>query len=160
AASRSACVARAVGTSPEPATPTPTPPPTPPPPPPDRTRKPGPAVMKGERPPAKPAQPAAARPAVPVQVLLGDTDLDSAHVGLVGRLRDDRRPVGVSFAKPQCMVLLGYMVSGKSYALGVLIENTLLTIPNLSCHRQPLSVVAFNFRRNPDARFEYWGFMQ
>jgi hypothetical protein len=95
-----------------------------------------------------------------VQVLLGDTDLDSAHVGLVGRLKDDRRLVGVSFAKPQCMVLLGYMGSGKSYALGVLIENTLLSIPNLSAHRQPLSVVAFNFRRNPDARFEYWGFTQ
>jgi hypothetical protein len=42
----------------------------------------------------------------------------------------------------------------------VLIENALLSIPNLSSHRSPLSVVAFNYRRNPDARFEYWGFRQ
>jgi DNA phosphorothioation-dependent restriction protein DptH len=97
---------------------------------------------------------------VPVEVLLGDTDLDSAHVGVVGKLKDDRRTVAVSFAKPQCMVLLGYMGSGKSYGLGVLIENALLSIPNLSSHRNSLSVVAFNFRRNPEARFEYWGFRQ
>ena len=97
---------------------------------------------------------------VPVEVLLGDTDLDSAHVGIVGKLKDDRRTVAVSFAKPLCMVLLGYMGSGKSYGLGVLIENALLSIPNLSSHRSSLSVVAFNFRRNPEARFEYWGFMQ
>jgi hypothetical protein len=98
--------------------------------------------------------------AVPVGVLLGDTDLDSAHVGVIGKLKDDRRTVAVSFAKPQCMVLLGYMGSGKSYGLGVLIENALLSIPSLSAHRSPLSVVAFNYRRNPEARFEYWGFRQ
>jgi hypothetical protein len=97
---------------------------------------------------------------VPAEVLLGDTDLDSAHVGVVGRLKDDRRTVAVSFAKPQCMVLLGFMGSGKSYGLGVLIEDAVLSIPNLSSHRSPLSVVAFNFRRNPEARFEYWGFRQ
>lgn len=99
-------------------------------------------------------------PTAPVEVLLGDTDLNSAHVGIVGKLQEDRRTVAVSFAKPQCMVLLGYMGSGKSYALGVLIENALLSIPNLSTHRSPLSVVAFNYRRNPDARFEYWGFQR
>lgn len=157
AANRSADVARAVGASAEPAAPDPPLPPAPPAP--DQSHKPGPAV-KDERPPAKAARPTAQRPAVSVQVLLGDAELDSAHVGVVGRLKEDRRLVGVSFAKPQCMVLLGYMGSGKSYALGVLIENSLLTLPNLSAHRQPLSVVAFNFRRNPDARFEYWGFMQ
>ena len=68
--------------------------------------------------------------------------------------------VAVSFTKPQCMVLLGYMGSGKSYALGVLIESALLSIPHLSRHRKPMCVVAFNYRRNPEARFEYWGFKQ
>ncbi|GIX04297.1 MAG: hypothetical protein KatS3mg114_0166 [Planctomycetaceae bacterium] len=154
AASRFPCVARAVGISSEPAPAKLTPRPSP-----DQSRKTVPPV-KTERAPANPAQAIPARPAIPVQVLLGDTVVDSAHVGLVGRLKDDRRLVGVSFVKPQCLVLLGYMGSGKSYALGVLIENALLSLPNLSAHRQPLSVVAFNYRRNPDARFEYWGFMQ
>ena len=159
AATRSGCLARAIGISPELAATSLTTPPAPPNPPPNGSRKPS-DPMKRDRTPAKPAQTAASPPAVPVQVLLGDTDLDSAHVGLVGRLKDDRRLLGVSFAKPQCMVLLGYMGSGKSYCLGVLIENTLLSLPHLSSHSQPLSVVAFNFRRNPDARFEYWGFLQ
>ena len=110
--------------------------------------------------PAKKTEASAGGSGVPVEVVLGDTELDSAHIGVVGRLKDDRRTVAVSFAKPQCMVLLGYMGSGKSYGLGVLIENALLSIPNLSSHRSPLSVVAFNFRRNPEARFEYWGFKQ
>jgi hypothetical protein len=93
-------------------------------------------------------------------VLLGDTDLETTHAGMLGLLRDDRRTLAVSFTKPQCMVLLGYMGSGKSYALGVLIENALLSIPNLTQHQQPLCVVAFNYRRNPESRFEYWGFRE
>jgi hypothetical protein len=105
-------------------------------------------------------QPSAGRPPLPVEVLLGDTELDSAHIGVIGKLKDDNRIVAVSLAKPQCMVLLGFMGSGKSYGLGVLIENSLFSIPNLSSHRSPLSVIAFNYRRNPDARFEYWGFSQ
>lgn len=107
---------------------------------------------------AKVKVPPVVNSAVPVEVLLGDTDIDSSQIGLLGKLKDDRRKVAVSFSKPQCMVLLGYMGSGKSYGLGVLIENALLSIPNVSSHRNPLSVVAFNFRRNPDARFEYWGY--
>jgi hypothetical protein len=110
--------------------------------------------------PAKKTDATAGGGGMPVEVVLGDTELDSAHFGVVGRLQDDRRIVAVSFAKPQCMVLLGYMGSGKSYSLGVLIENALLSVPNLSSHRSPLSVVAFNFRRNPEARFEYWGYRQ
>lgn len=156
AAGRSDCVARAVGASAESSTSAP-----------KATSQPPPPLPPAKGTTEAPAKPdrvkviaAAPKPAVPVEVLLGDTDLDSAHVGIVGKLKDDRRTVAVSFAKPQCMVLLGYMGSGKSYALGVLIENALLSIPNLSSHRTPLSVVAFNFRRNPEARFEYWGYKQ
>jgi hypothetical protein len=97
---------------------------------------------------------------VPVDVVVGDTELDGPSLGLLGRLKDDRRTVAVSFAKPQCMVLLGYMGSGKSYGLGVLIESALLSIPHLSRHRKPMCVVAFNYRKNAEARFEYWGFKQ
>ena len=167
AAQRSRCMGRAVGNAPGPSTPKPAqPPPASPP-----TNGP-PLASPGESPgkpsispkqgpgPAKKTESSSDGAGVPVEVVLGDTDLDSAHIGVVGRLKDDRRIVAVSFAKPQCMVLLGYMGSGKSYSLGVLIENALLSVPNLSSHRSPLSVVAFNFRRNPEARFEYWGFKQ
>ncbi|WP_168155819.1 hypothetical protein [Isosphaera pallida] len=58
------------------------------------------------------------------------------------------------------MAILGYMGSGKSYALGVLIESALKTLPNLSRHQRPMCVVAFNYRKSPEARFEYWGFAQ
>ena len=156
AASRSGCVARAVGMA-DPPVGSPTA--AVPPPPPVAPAKGSPDVPgKPER--SSPKVSAPPTPGVPVEVLLGDTALDSAHIGVVGKLKDDRRTLGISFAKPQCMVLLGYMGSGKSYALGVLIENALLSIPNLSSHRTPLSVVAFNYRRNPDARFEYWGYQQ
>lgn len=97
---------------------------------------------------------------VRADVLLGDTALESAHVGLLGTLKDEQLVLAISMTKPQCVVLLGYMGSGKSYALGVLIENALLSIPNVSQHQQPLCVVAFNYRRNPEARFEYWGFKE
>ena len=55
-------------------------------------------------------------------------------------------------------VVLGYMGSGKSYALGVLMENALLKVPNVTANDRPMAVVAFNYRRNPEARFEYAGF--
>jgi hypothetical protein len=51
------------------------------------------------------------------------------------------------------------MGSGKSYALGVLIENALLTQSGLVEQSRPMSVVAFNYRRNPQSRFEYGGFV-
>jgi Sulfatase-modifying factor enzyme 1 len=91
-------------------------------------------------------------------VVIGDTDLDGVHLGIVGIIEHDGRRLAVSCAKPLCMVVLGYMGSGKSYSLGVLMENALLAIPNISRHRNPMAVIAFNFRRNPEARFEYWGF--
>ncbi|HEU5117837.1 MAG TPA: hypothetical protein VFT74_14515, partial [Isosphaeraceae bacterium] len=99
-------------------------------------------------------------PAVPVEVVVGDTELDSLSLGLIGKLKDGKRGLAVSFTKPQCVVVLGYMGSGKSYALGVLIESAVKTLPNLSQHKRPMCVVAFNYRRNPEARFEYWGFGQ
>jgi hypothetical protein len=105
----------------------------------------------------KPAEPA---PTVPVEVVVGDTELDSASLGLIGRLKDGKRGLAISFTKPQCMVMLGYMGSGKSYALGVLIESALMNLPHLSQHKRPMCVVAFNYRRNPEARFEYWGFKE
>ena len=93
-----------------------------------------------------------------VDILIGDKSKDSPHVGVLGTLSDDSRKLAISLVKPQCLAVLGYMGSGKSYALGVLIENALLRVPNLINHSRPLSVVAFNFRRNPEARFEYGGF--
>ena len=93
-------------------------------------------------------------------VVIGDTDLDGLHLGIVGSLKHDNRRLAVSCAKPLCMVVLGYMGSGKSYSLGVLMENALMAIPKISQHRDPMAVIAFNYRRNPEARFEYWGFRQ
>lgn len=159
AATRSSCFGRVIGSSIDLVEPRPEPP-RPPPIPPVGGRPTSTSPAQADRPIPKATQNVKAELAVPVEVLLGDTDLDSAHIGVLGRLKDDRRVVAVSFAKPQCVVLLGYMGSGKSYGLGVLMENALLSIPNLSSHRTPLCVVAFNFRRNSEARFEYWGFMQ
>ncbi|WP_435017952.1 hypothetical protein TA3x_005575 [Tundrisphaera sp. TA3] len=99
-------------------------------------------------------------PAVPIEVVIGDTELDSPNLGLIGRLKDGKHGLAISFTKPQCMVLLGYMGSGKSYALGVLMEGALKSLPNLSRHKKPMCVVAFNYRKNPEARFEYWGYGQ
>ncbi|MCB9925598.1 MAG: hypothetical protein H6822_25835 [Planctomycetaceae bacterium] len=93
-----------------------------------------------------------------VAVVIGDTDRDSPHLGIMGTLLDDDRRLAISLTKPQCFAILGYMGSGKSYSLGVLIENALLQVPGLVQHTRPLSVVAFNYRRNPESRFEYAGF--
>jgi hypothetical protein len=99
-----------------------------------------------------------ATPSVPIEVVIGDSDLDSPSLGLIGCLKDGKRGLAVSFAKPQCMVVLGYMGSGKSYALGVFMESAVKNLPHLSQHKKPMCVIAFNYRRNPEARFEYWGF--
>jgi len=95
-----------------------------------------------------------------VDALLGDTELDSSHVGILGRLQASQRLIGISLKKPQCIVLLGYMGSGKSYALGILIENALMPSTRVVQSVRPMTVVAFNYRRNPSARFEYHGFSQ
>jgi Cdc6-like AAA superfamily ATPase len=91
-------------------------------------------------------------------IVLGDDVLNSPHVGILGELRDGRKRLGISLTKPQCLVLLGYMGSGKSYALGVLIENALLVQPGLIEQTRPMCVVAFNYRKNSQARFEHVGF--
>lgn len=93
-----------------------------------------------------------------VEIVIGDDMLESPHVGVLGELRDGHKKLGISLTKPQCLVLLGYMGSGKSYALGVLIENALLTQSGLIEQTRPMSVVAFNYRRNPQSRFEHGGF--
>lgn len=93
-----------------------------------------------------------------VEIVIGDDVLDSPHVGVLGVLRDGHKKLGISLTKPQCLVMLGYMGSGKSYALGVLIENALLSQPGLIEQTRPMSVVAFNYRRNPQSRFEHCGF--
>jgi len=108
-------------------------------------------------PPKTPQSPKPAQKGI-VDVLVGDDTLDSPHIGVLGELRDGRKRLGISLTKPQCLVLLGYMGSGKSYALGVLIENALLTQPGLIEQSRPMSVVAFNYRRNPQSRFEHGGF--
>ncbi len=110
--------------------------------------------------PARKAKAVETSPSVPVQVVVGDTDLESPSLGLIGRLKDGKRGLAISFTKPQCMVVLGYMGSGKSYALGVLIECALMSLANLSRHKRPMCVVAFNYRKNPEARFEHWGYSQ
>lgn len=93
-----------------------------------------------------------------VDVLIGDDTLDSSHVGILGELRAGDKKLGISLTKPQCLVLLGHMGSGKSYALGVLIENALLSQPGLIKQPRPMCVIAFNYRRNAESRFEYGGF--
>jgi hypothetical protein len=93
-----------------------------------------------------------------IGVVIGDDMLDSPHRGILGILRNDNRKLAISLTKPQCLVLLGYMGSGKSYALGVLIENALITVPRLIEQTRPMCVVAFNYRKNAQARFEYGGF--
>jgi hypothetical protein len=116
-----------------------------------------PATIQGSTSAEKTARPA---DKLCADVVIGDTDLDGLHLGVVGTLKHDGRRLAVSCAKPLCMVVLGYMGSGKSYSLGVLMENALLSVPNISQHRNPMAVIAFNYRRNPEARFEYWGFRQ
>ncbi|HEX6985076.1 MAG TPA: hypothetical protein VF170_06845, partial [Planctomycetaceae bacterium] len=106
------------------------------------------------RPAAKPL----VRESIAASVVIGDTTFDSPHLGLVGELRPDRRRLAVSLTKPQCLVLLGYMGSGKSYALGVLTENALLPSGPLVRQTRPMAVVAFNYRKNAESRFEYGGF--
>jgi hypothetical protein len=99
-------------------------------------------------------------PGLAVDVVIGSKDETCSQLGLLGTLKHDGRRVAVSFSKPMCAVVLGYMGSGKSYALGVLMENALLQVPNITANDRPMAVVAFNYRRNPDARFEYAGFTQ
>lgn len=94
----------------------------------------------------------------PVDVVIGDTESDSKHLGVLGELKGDQRKLGISLTKPQCIVVLGYMGSGKSYSLGVLMENALLGTNEVIRQTRPMSVVAFNYRRNPESRFEYAGF--
>lgn len=93
-------------------------------------------------------------------IIIGDDVLESPHVGVLGKLKDGKQKLAISLTKPQCLVLLGYMGSGKSYALGVLIESALLRQQGLIHQTRPMSVVAFNFRRNSESRFEYSGFAE
>lgn len=107
-----------------------------------------------------PAAAAQSDPGLKVDVLIGDTEIESSHIGVLGTLKECRRRLAVSLTKPQCMVVLGYMGSGKSYSLGVLIENALLNNKGLIHQTRPMSVVTFNYRKNSEARFEYAGFLQ
>jgi hypothetical protein len=91
-------------------------------------------------------------------VIIGDDSFATPHVGALGKLQSDDRRLAISLTKPQGLVILGYMGSGKSYALGVLIENALMRKNGLISQSRPMSVVAFNYRKNPHARFEYGGF--
>lgn len=124
----------------------------------DGTRPQEPAVTRSVPQPTKKTQPITPAEKAIVEVVVGDDVLNSPHVGILGELRDGRKRLGISLTKPQCLVLLGYMGSGKSYALGVLIENALLTQPGLIEQSRPMCVVAFNYRRNPQSRFEHGGF--
>lgn len=124
----------------------------------ERSRTQEPAITRPLHQRTKEPQPITPAEKTMVEVVIGDDVLNSPHVGILGELRDGRKKLGISLTKPQCLVLLGYMGSGKSYALGVLIENALLTQPGLIEQSRPMCVVAFNYRRNPQSRFEHGGF--
>lgn len=93
-------------------------------------------------------------------IVVGNKNLDIAQSGLLGKLKDSQKKVAFSFSKPMCAMVVGYMGSGKSYALGVLMENALLNVENLTWNPRPTSVVAFNYRRNAESRFEYGSYTQ
>lgn len=92
------------------------------------------------------------------EITIGLKKSGSPYKGRIGNLKNSQRPISISLNKPQGIAVMGYMGSGKSYALGVMIENGLLSVDNLIKQSKPICVVAFNYRRNPDARFEYSGF--
>lgn len=120
-----------------------------------RAKSPPPASVPNDQQPGV-EQPKAIQ--TPAAVVIGATSLTPPHLGIVGDFRDDGRRLAISLTKPQGLIILGYMGSGKSYALGTLIENALLSQPGLITQARPMSVVAFNYRRNPNSRFEYGGF--
>lgn len=93
-----------------------------------------------------------------VDVVIGSNDLNSPDYAVIGELTRTHRRLAISLNKPQGLAIFGYMGSGKSYALGVLIESVLLSVPNLISQKRPQAVVAFNYRSNPEARFEFGGF--
>jgi len=55
---------------------------------------------------------------------------------------------------PKAIGIFGYMGSGKSYLLGVIVEAALESIPQINELPVPLAVVIFNYRRNASDRFE------
>jgi len=93
-------------------------------------------------------------------IVIGNKHLDVAQSGILGKLKQDGKCVAFSFSKPMCALIIGYMGSGKSYALGVLMENALMNIKNISWNPRPTCVIAFNYRRNAESRFEYRAFTQ
>ena len=93
-------------------------------------------------------------------IVIGNKHLDNAQSGILGKLKPSGKRVAFSFSKPMCALIVGYMGSGKSYALGVLMENALLSIDNISWNPRPTCVIAFNYRRSPESRFEYGTFTQ
>ncbi len=93
-------------------------------------------------------------------LLLGTTNPSSIRLGWLGRRvtkdKTDTQRVALSLTKPRNLALFGYMGSGKSYGLATIIENALLSPPYcISQAEKPLSVVAFNYRQNAEARIEY-----
>ncbi|MHA1856604.1 MAG: hypothetical protein ACTSXY_03130, partial [Promethearchaeota archaeon] len=89
-------------------------------------------------------------------LFLGTIDSSAIRLGWLGRSVSYNRRVALSLTNPLCMSLFGYMGSGKSYALATIIENALLPKPyTISQAELPLSVIAFNYRQNPNARIEY-----
>jgi hypothetical protein len=93
-------------------------------------------------------------------IVIGNKHLDVKQSGILGKLKQGNKRVAFSFSKPICALIVGYMGSGKSYALGVLMENALLSIKNISWNPRPTCVIAFNYRRNSESRFEYTAFTQ
>lgn len=93
----------------------------------------------------------------PSQLILGTTAPTSRRLGYLGEIKDERedRPVLLSLEEPKNLQLFGFMGSGKSYALGTIIENAVLPEPYCLHQEKPLAVVAFNYRRDFEARLEY-----
>lgn len=103
-----------------------------------------------------PDRPAETHGEISHRYMLGSERLETERMGLIGKKPDDDRLVALNYEDPQAILLFGYMGSGKSYALGVMIENALLREPHvLKQADKPLTVIAFNYRKNRRARIEY-----
>jgi len=73
---------------------------------------------------------------------------------IIGRLVGTGELVAMDMDHPKAIGIFGYMGSGKSYLLGVIVEAALESIPQINELPVPLAVVIFNYRRNASDRFE------
>ncbi|GAB4315627.1 MAG: hypothetical protein Kow0069_17490 [Promethearchaeota archaeon] len=92
-------------------------------------------------------------------VVLGSKRADSMRLGLIGTLPRMKRRVALSLEEQLCMMLVGTMGSGKSYAVGTIIENMVLPQSHVVRQGKAGAAVVFNYRADYSARFEYGSFL-